>query len=741
MSIAAGERRPQLAAEELQQVRWLLGAVLTLLGISTVFYMDVDAGIVMAITTIATIATLVWPVLPARVPRLAHQLAFPAMAIFFVLDLWLKAELLPAMVRLDILLLFYRVITYRQRRDDLQIIVLGLFLVVVAGVLTVSLIFAVQILVYTAGALAFLLVITLGENTAGVAGHLGPAGERGRPPAWVTHVNWPRLLGRLHRTTDWRVVALGGALFAGLVVLSAGLFLVIPRFQLENGLFLDRLITKKARTGFSDSIKFGDVTDIQQDTGVALNVDVSDPTQIPASPYWRMIVLDEYQDGTFKASRWREQQPTEREQTSVVARGTLRRRRAPPVYWTIFLESGVSRYLPLLGGFSELRFREVQSFRFNRELSVLALREEPVTMTAYQVSGFDSSGRLPDAVFGREWSVKAPGARTISEGSLSGLSTTDRARLAAMVDEISAGQRLDAGAFAGAATAWLRRQHNYSLNPRIPAGTGDPLVRWTGSRESGHCELFAGALAMLARTAGFPARVVTGFRGGIWNAFSNSFTVRNSDAHAWAEIFDPAASTWFRADALGAAIAAEAVEAGAAGEAARRIDRSWSARLNSLRVFWYRRIVNFDQRTQAETLQALKTATQKSGQQLREQAEKMMNTLRRWFTSPWNVRRLVVIFVPAAMFAAIVWAWRYFAWSTLLLRWRRTARREDPVRAEAGVWLRRLARQRGQDIGLVAELQRLRFGAARTWPNPAPVFRAARRQLRIARRRPRVTSA
>ena len=52
---------------------------------------------------------------------------------FFAADIWLKAEVLPAMVRLDMLLLLYRGISYRQRRDDLQIIVLGLFLIVVAA--------------------------------------------------------------------------------------------------------------------------------------------------------------------------------------------------------------------------------------------------------------------------------------------------------------------------------------------------------------------------------------------------------------------------------------------------------------------------------------------------------------------------------------------------------------------------------------------------------------------------------
>src|SRR5471032_1329933 len=154
-------KRPQLSLDELHQLKWLLGGALTLLAVWTVFYMDVEAWGLMGLTTLAAGACLGWPTLPARVPPFVHVLAFPAIVIFFVGDLWLTTEVLPAMVRLDILLLLYRGVSYRQRRDDLQVIVLGLFLIVVAGVLTVSLVFAVQLLIYTACALAFLLAITL----------------------------------------------------------------------------------------------------------------------------------------------------------------------------------------------------------------------------------------------------------------------------------------------------------------------------------------------------------------------------------------------------------------------------------------------------------------------------------------------------------------------------------------------------------------------------------------------------
>ena len=214
-------------------------------------------------------------------PPLAHKLAFPFIVAFFAWDLYSTAEVLPAIIRLDILLLLYRGVSYRKKRDDLQIIVLGLFLVMVAGVLTVSLAFAVQILVFTA--LHAGLPVCHHAGGGRRRGRVAGAGAgASRTPAGVDR-------GQLaaagpapaRQVADWRLLALGGALFAGVVAVSALLFLAIPRFQLENSFFLDRFITKKSRTGFSDSISLGDVMDIQQDNSVALRVDVSDPARIP----------------------------------------------------------------------------------------------------------------------------------------------------------------------------------------------------------------------------------------------------------------------------------------------------------------------------------------------------------------------------------------------------------------------------------------------------------------------------
>lgn len=734
------KKRPQLSLEELYQLKWLLGGALVLLSVWTVFYLDFEAWTLMGLATVAVAAALIRPGLPARVPALAHRLVFPAVVIFFVGDLWLTGDILPAIVRLDILLLLYRGVSYRQKRDDLQVIVLGLFLIVVAGVLTVSLLFAVQILVFTACALAFLLVINLVESAEP---NPPQAGARGLP-GWAAHLRWRRLAARVRQAADWRVVGLGAALFVGVVGVSALLFLAIPRFQLENSVFLERFAAKKARTGFNESIKFGDVTDIQQDNSLALSVDVTDRTQIPAAPYWRMLVLDEYKNGSFRLSPALRLATFNREFASSTAHGTARAQGGPPVYWTFYLESGISRYLPLLGTFVQVRFRETQNFRLAAKLGLIALRDEPATMTAYRVEGMNASDTLADASFGLRWKNRQKTERVSDVDQLLKLDLRepDRDALQRLDREISGGEDLPVAEWARRAGGWLAARHGYSLQPKIPDGAGDPLVRWLASREAGHCELFAGSLVLLARTAGLPARVVTGFRGGTWNAYSDNFSIRNSDAHAWCEVYDAAAGSWLRVDPTPGAVVGPGAQAKGEATLVRRMDRGWSARLESLRVFWYRRIVNFDQRSQVETLKAVKAATENSGKQLRARIDEAVGRLKAWLTSPWTTRRVVKLVAGLGVVVLAGWAWREFGrgW------WRQFRRpasggRIDPVRARAGRWLREFEDFAGNETDLRSvrgELQRLRFGARETWPEPAPVFRRARHALRTARRQGRV---
>ena len=232
----------------------------------------------------------------------------------------------------------------------------------------------------------------------------------------------------------------------------------------------------------------------------------------------------------------------------------------------------------------------------------------------------------------------------------------------------------------------------------------------------------------MARTAGIPARVVTGFKGGTWNAYSGNYTVRNSDAHAWTEIWDPGIGAWLREDPLGAAVGADISKEVGDAAIAGIMDRSWSARISSLRVFWYRRIVNFDQQTQVDAAKAVKEATDSSGKWLRAAVGGFARRFKVWVSRPWDLNRLLRL-SPA--FAAVA----FVAGMLATGRWRFGAmgRRGnlDPVRRGSRRWLRRVE---GPDP-LVSDLQRLRFGPAPTWPKPSEVFRRARKAASSRRRR------
>jgi hypothetical protein len=721
-------RSQRLSLDELHQLRWLLGGALMLLSIATVFYLDIGSSAMATVAAAGVLFAMLRPTLPARVPAWIHRLAFPAILAFFAGDLWHSGELLPAIVRLDLMLLLYRGISYRASRDDLQIVVLGLFLIVVAGVLTVSLLFAVQILVFTGCALALLMVVTIAASTEG--GHAPRLAVRGVVPPWARRVGLRELLGRLWEISDWRLLAAAGALFVGVIAVSGLLFLAIPRFQLENSLFLERFVIKRAMTGFNDSIKFGDITEITQDDGIAFNVDLSDPTQAPANPYWRMVVLDEYRDGGFKLSS-NLRAAFDRERTAANVYSPLGGTRGAPV-WTFYVESGISRYLPTLGNFAALRFRDAQNYRYSPDLAIVALRDEPATMTAYRVEGMAAdSAELRDRAFAGRWKTRGPAGLPLQIG-LGELSQGDRATLARLTSEVGPRSGVGAAEFSQLAMARLGHLHGYSLSPHIPDGSGDPLVRWMASREPGHCELFAGALVLMARSAGFPARVVTGFKGGTWNAYSGNYTLRNSDAHAWTEIWDQGRGAWLREDPLGpGASMDESREKGDAALAG-MMDRSWSARLNSLRVFWYRRIVNFDQQSQADTLKAVKDATDNSGKWMRSAVSTAVERIRAWVRGPWDGVRI-------AKLAAGVLAVAGVSWMFVTGRWRLAPvgrRKVDPVRREAGRWLVRV----DGPGPLVADLQRLRYGPAPTWPSPSEVFRRARRAASSSPRRRRASS-
>jgi transglutaminase-like putative cysteine protease len=736
MSTVAKPR--QLNLDEMLRLKWLLGGAMSLVALWTVFFLDIEALSLVAIVSSIVLAGMIWPGLPGRLPPLVWKLSVPAIIVAASLDFYFSPDTLPVFIRLGILLVLYRGIAYRRKREDLQLLVLGLFLIVVAGVLTVSLGFAFLLLAFTACALGFLFVINLVD-----AAEAGPLRTPEAALAW-TRLPWRGFLARLWAVADWKLLTFASVLFLTVVTMSGLLFMIIPRFEVASGFFLDRYITRKSRSGFTDTVRFGDVTNLAQDTSVAMRVDLTDVRGLRDDPYWRLVVLDEYTADGFRVSPGLKADLMRGQRVVQQIRGRQLGRNVNEVggTWTFYVEPGVSRYLPLPGSYGSLRLRDPVPLQVNAGFRIVALRTEPMTMTAFQLEEVELGETLTDVRFPLSLQQASAASPPVAEPPRYDPRLTLRgpegpanaAVLNRVLAEITQGEKLPAGEFARRASAWLQGRHAYALSVRIPGGNGeDSIVRWLDSNEPGFCEYFAAGLTVLARAAGHPARVVAGFRGGALNAFENYYMVRNSDAHAWVEIYDGQAA-WVRVDPTPGN--ADNDPNRAAAQAQFEQDSSWSARLDSLRVLWYRRIVNFDSRQQAQMIDQVRTFTSGSKDALRSQLDEYSRRLKAWLARPWDWQRVLRTVATVAGIGAGGWL-VVFAFRSGWRGWRR-AHGVDPVRRTAGKWLGRIAERGVRNAeweGVRADLQRLRYGRRETWPEPGMVFRRARRVRRTTQRR------
>jgi transglutaminase-like putative cysteine protease len=167
---------------------------------------------------------------------------------------------------------------------------------------------------------------------------------------------------------------------------------------------------------------------------------------------------------------------------------------------------------------------------------------------------------------------------------------------------------------AEAALAMFRQEDfHYTLRP--PLLGADAIDEFLFDSRRGFCEHYASAFVFLMRAAGVPARVVAGYQGGELNPVDGYLTVRQSDAHAWAEIW-LADEGWLRIDPT-AAVAPSRIEQGIvaalpAGEPLPgiiRLDADWMRdlrnRWEAANNTWNQWVLGYNPQRQREVLSRL----------------------------------------------------------------------------------------------------------------------------------------
>ncbi|MDR2238854.1 MAG: DUF3488 and transglutaminase-like domain-containing protein [Zoogloeaceae bacterium] len=159
-----------------------------------------------------------------------------------------------------------------------------------------------------------------------------------------------------------------------------------------------------------------------------------------------------------------------------------------------------------------------------------------------------------------------------------------------------------------------RESFFYTLTPPLLDGRHS-VDQFLFETRRGFCEHYASAFVFAMRTAGIPARVVTGYQGGERNPVDGYLIVRQSDAHAWAEVW-LAERGWVRVDPT-AAVAPSRIEAGIASALAEGeplpfmigADLDWLRamyfRWDAVTNGWNQWVLGYDTLRQRETLSRL----------------------------------------------------------------------------------------------------------------------------------------
>jgi hypothetical protein len=98
---------------------------------------------------------------------------------------------------------------------------------------------------------------------------------------------------------------------------------------------------------------------------------------------------------------------------------------------------------------------------------------------------------------------------------------------------------------------FLSGAFRYTLTPPNPPPGRDVYDWFVTEGRAGYCTHYAGALTLMCRAVGVPARVATGLHVGkeAWDPFNKRYIAKNSDAHAWTEVWFGREFGWIPFDA------------------------------------------------------------------------------------------------------------------------------------------------------------------------------------------------
>jgi transglutaminase-like putative cysteine protease len=462
-------------------------------------------------------------------------------------------------VTLIVLLLALKTLELRARRDAFVIFFLGFFAMLTNFFFSQSLLTA-----------AAMLLALLGLLTALVNAHM----PVGRPPLAES----AKIAGRM---------ALLGA------PIMVVLFMLFPRFAPLWGIPSDALA---GRSGLSGTMQVGTIASLALDDSIAMRIKFQGERPAQSQMYFRGPVLSR-----FDGRNW---QPLYARPSGTLIRFGDDPRLVPlgePVRYQVTMEPNNRPWLLVLDAAARPPDGPDLQPWMTSELQWLAQR--PVTdLVRYSAESHVEFRHGPQRA-----AAVLPEYRELPPGF--------NPRTLALAQDLMNGQAgSDKAALVRAALERLRTGgYTYTLQPGVyGVHTADEF--WF-NRKEGFCEHIASAFAVLMRAMDIPARIVTGYQGGEANSVDGFWTIRQSDAHAWTEVWLDGQG-WVRVDPTGSVMpgrigtlqrlrAPQGAIASAIGNVnptlAANLRAAWEALNNS----WNQWVLNYTQSKQLDLLKNL----------------------------------------------------------------------------------------------------------------------------------------
>jgi len=485
--------------------------------------------------------------------------------LFYAADFFLLARnFVTATVHLVLFAMVVKLFSVRRERDHLYLAVLSFLMVLAAAVLTVDSIFFAAFAVFLLVAVTTFILMEMRRSSSTAAVCASDSGDAARSLGW------------------W--LAAAGPIFLILILLGGAIiFFFVPR--VSTGYLGAYAPGSQLATGFGDSVRLGQIGEIQQSNSVVMHAQIEGDTSGAYDLKWRGLTLSLFDgrnwsnplpeifvprssEGHFSVNRGEETPARPRPLAHTIRYHVL----MEPIGTNVFFVAG--RALSLSGPYRQVaqdaagaiydvdRDRAITSYEAVSDLA----QPSPAQLRA-------AAGAVPASISLRYLQLPPLDPR------IPQLARQITAKARATYDKAAAIQQ------------YLMTRYGYTLQlPRTMPR--DPLANFLFVRKQGHCEYFASAMAIMLRTQGIPARIVNGFRGGEFNDLTGSYLIRARDAHSWVEAYIPGEG-WISFDPTPAGL----------GITRGRWNRL-QLYLDAASEFWREWVVNYDnahQRTLEET--------------------------------------------------------------------------------------------------------------------------------------------